>query len=116
MFLFDVLVANVRQLSPKTTILVHGYDYCLPIPDGPWLGSAMEFRGFSPRGNKLICRAVIKEMVRRFNSRLAELEERNNQRVRYVPLVNTVKNAWWDELHPDRRAAEKLADEFEKAL
>jgi len=116
MFLYDVLIENVRQLSRKTTVLIHGYDYCLPVRNGQWLGRSLEFRGFSPTGNKAICRAVIREMLNRFNERLEDLANSSGNRVQYISLFNTVKTAWWDELHPNKNAVKKLAKKFEGAL
>jgi hypothetical protein len=73
-------------------------------------------KGFDPLDNKAISRAVIAVMLTRFNDRLRALATQSAGRVRYVGLLGTVKNAWWDELHPDKTAVAKLAAKFDAEL
>lgn len=116
MALYAILAENVRQLSPKTIMLVHGYDFARPVPRGPWMGTAMESRGFHPSDNRAICRAVIAEMLSRFNTRLENFAKTSGGKVRYVSLLNVVGDAWWDELHPNKGIVGALAARFEAEL
>lgn len=116
MFLYETFVENVRRLSAKTTVIIHGYDFCLPVPRGPWLGAALAVRGFRAIDHAALCRAIVHVMLQRFNDRLSQLAAGSGGRVRYVSLLNTVKTDWWDELHPNRKAARRLATKFDKAL
>jgi hypothetical protein len=116
LFLYGLLVENVRQLSPNTILVVHGYDYCLPVPRGASLGSALESRGFLPTDHRDLCRAIIREMLDRYNKRLKQLADGSGGQVRYAKLLGTVKNSWWDEIHPDAAAAKKLAAKVETLL
>ena len=109
MFLFTTLIENVRQLSPKTRIVIHGYDYAIPANNGPWLGVPLASRGFDPLANPKISAAVIAVMIDRFNERLSNLAAKSGGRVEYVRFLGTVKTDWWDELHPNKVAVTRLA-------
>jgi lysophospholipase L1-like esterase len=113
--LYRRLSAQVRKMSPNCKIVVHGYDYAIPRPDGPYLGVPMQSRGLYPNGYEKLCNAIIALMIDRFNERLKRLPQQN---VIYVNLRGTAKTerGWFDELHPTAATARKLAAKIKKVL
>ncbi len=114
--LYAQLAENVLNASPDTYLVLHGYDYAIPRPGGPWLGAELEFRGFHPVDQKELARAVVRSMIDAFNNRLRTLHN-NLQNVIYLNLRNTVTpKGWFDELHPTTTSAQKLANKYKALL
>jgi hypothetical protein len=121
----DIVVSNIETglIKPMAgrragkKIIMHGYDYVIPRPHGPWLGSAMEFNGLDPTFNAAVCQAIVRVMINAFNSRLKALASKYSNVFIYLDLRGTVgKNEWFDELHPKEVAAKKIATKFAKAI
>lgn len=121
----DIVVSNIETglIKPMAgrrggkKIIMHGYDYVIPRPHGPWLGSAMEFNGLDPTFNAALCQAIVRTMINAFNSRLKALASKYGNVFIYLDLRGTVgKNEWFDELHPKEVAAKKIATKFAKAI
>jgi lysophospholipase L1-like esterase len=107
--LFRQLSRTVLKISPRTQLVLHGYDYALPRVDGPFLGRSMERQGLDPVSKADLCQAIIRFMVETFNRRLDRLS-RELSNVTYVNFVGTLSpNDWFDELHAREAGAVKLA-------
>jgi hypothetical protein len=107
--LFRQLSRTVLKISPRTKLVLHGYDYAIPTVDGPFLGRSMERQGLDPVAKGDLCRAIIRFMVETFNRRLDRLS-RELSNVTYVNFVGTLSpNDWFDELHAREAGAVKLA-------
>ena len=77
-------------------MICHGYDYTVPN-DGKWLGKPMAGLGIT---NKVLQKAIAREMVDRLNTRLMALASQS-PRVSYINVRGTVGDTrWHDELHP----------------
>jgi hypothetical protein len=121
----DIVVSNIetgliQPMAARHTgkrIIMHGYDYVIPRPHGPWLGSAMEFNGLDPTFHAALCQAIVRLMINAFNAKLQALASRYGKVFIYLDLRGTVgKNEWFDELHPKEIAARKIAAKFAKAI
>jgi hypothetical protein len=121
----DIVVSNIETglIKPMAgrragkKIIMHGYDYVIPRPHGPWLGSAMEFNGLDPTFNAALCQAIVRVIINAYNSRLKALASKYSNVFIYLDLRGTVgKNEWFDELHPKEIAAKKIATKFAKAI
>ncbi|HET9068801.1 MAG TPA: caspase family protein [Amaricoccus sp.] len=117
----DAAIANIEKIVrtsgrafPNAAVICHGYDYTVPN-DGKWLGKPMAGLGI---GNKVLQKAIAREMVDRLNTRLLNLANQS-QRVSYVNVRGTVGDGrWHDELHPTdagyRDVAKKIAAEIRR--
>jgi hypothetical protein len=118
----DDIVGNlesglIRPMPRHKKIIMHGYDYVIPRPHGPWLGSAMEYRGLDPTFNAALCQAIIKLMINAYNSKLKSLASKYSGVFIHLDLRGTVaKTEWFDELHGKEAAAKKIALKFAKAI
>lgn len=118
----DRIVCNVesgliKPMPRGKKIIMHGYDYVIPRPRGPWLGSEMEFRNLDPTFNAALCQAIIKLMINAYNSKLKSLASKYSEVFVHLDLRGTVaKTEWYDELHGKDAAAKKIALKFAKAI
>jgi hypothetical protein len=112
--LYRRVAAQVRNIAPNTKIVVHGYDYAIPRNEGPHLGKPMRDRGLDPAWDGDLCNAIIRLMINRFNDRLKKLPSEN---IIYLDLRGTAgKTGWFDEIHPTKATAGKMAKKFAKVL
>jgi lysophospholipase L1-like esterase len=112
--LYRRVAAQVRNIAPNTKIVVHGYDYAIPRNEGPHLGKPMRDRGLDPAWDGDLCNAIIRLMIDRFNDRLEKLPSEN---IIYLDLRGTAgKAGWFDEIHPTKATAGKMAKKFAKVL
>ncbi|MGQ3282738.1 hypothetical protein [Bosea sp. (in: a-proteobacteria)] len=114
---YRALLKIVVRESPKTKLVIHGYDYVIPQQNGHWLGNAMTFRGLDPVHKAPLCKAVIKVMIDAFNSRLKQFADGSNGAVIYVDLRKSAHaDEWFDELHARENATKRFAAAFEQAI
>ena len=107
------LIVPLKSRRRGTTLIMHGYDYAIPRPNGPWLGGPMMYQGLHPVDHKLLCRAIVRLMIDAFNLRLESLAAKYSDVLVHVDLRGTVKeNEWVDELHGKDAAARKIARRF----
>jgi N-acetylmuramoyl-L-alanine amidase len=121
----DRIVLNIEQglvlrmASRNTTckIIMHGYDYVIPRPNGPWLGGPLQYQGLDPTFNAGLCRAIIRMMIDTYNLKLAALATAYPDVFVHLDLRGTVKvTEWYDELHGKNVAAQKIAQKFATAI
>lgn len=107
------LIMPMKNRQAGKTIIMHGYDYAIPVPNGPWLGGPMMYQGLHPVDHKLLCRAIIRLMIDAFNLKLKALAAKYAGVFIHLDLRGTVKdNEWVDELHGKDAAARKIATKF----
>jgi hypothetical protein len=108
----EKIVRSVGRAFPNAAVVCHGYDYTVPN-DGKWLGKPMAGLGIT---NKVLQKAIAREMVDRLNTRLLNLA-RQSPRVTYVNCRGVVgDNRWHDELHPTNAGYADVAKLFEKEI
>ncbi|MBG6211052.1 hypothetical protein IWQ49_005735 [Labrenzia sp. EL_126] len=101
----------VRIKSPRTVMLIHGYDYPDAQEGGQWLGKPFEQHQFVFSTDKPLIDSILVNLVDRFYSMLGELE-RETSNVTLMNLRNVVRGRWSDELHPKREASEDIANVY----
>lgn len=100
-----------RRANKK--IIMHGYDYVIPQPNGPWLGGPMAYQGLDPTFNAGLCRAIIRLMIDAYNVRLKALASKYSNVFVHLDLRGTVgQREWYDELHAKEVAAKKIERKF----
>lgn len=103
-------------------IIMHGYGYCDPRPAGKggWIigGPLSQKRNIN---DQTIWRAVVKEMVDRFNNRISSLaaQPKFQGRFKFIDLREVIGagSDWWqDEIHPTKKGFEHIAVKFRQEL
>ncbi len=121
----EVVVSNlelglIRPMAARHAnkkIIMHGYDYAIPRPQGEWLGSPMQSQGLDPTFNAGLCQAIVRLMIDAYNVRLKALASKYKDLFIYLDLRGTIGKAeWYDELHGNDAAARKIAAKFAKAI
>lgn len=93
----DILTAEF----PGLPVILHGYDYIMPQPNGKWIGKPM-----IDKGNLTLDKdrkKLIKFVMDKFNQMLIDLSVNYNN-VHFIDLRNTVPqdpDFWHDEIHPN---------------
>lgn len=115
-YLYRALSQQVRTLSPKTTIIAHGYDRVYPWCNGIFIGNRMVFRGLEPCFRPKLCNAIVHLMINRFNGMLANLQKAL-PKFKYANLLGTLKEGdYFDEIHPKSAKAKVLVNKMAKYL
>ena len=116
----SILLGDIASLSPSTVLILHGYAYSRPQVAGPYLGKHFEQIGFDLQRHLELARAIVRNMVDRFNSNLEALAS-SSRLVKYIDFRRTIRQDddkdWYDyELHPSPRAAKKMAKLYRPLL
>ncbi|MGA0557622.1 caspase family protein [Larkinella sp. VNQ87] len=105
---------------PDVKVIVHGYDYIIPIDTAlypkksSWLGRYMIERGMSAQADR---EALIRYIIDAFNERLAAVAGEFKQ-ASYLDLRGTVRRTerlednWYDEIHPNDKGFLSVASRF----
>lgn len=113
--IYDELIRQVLQEFPALEIIVHGYDYVIPlnVTNRGWLGRYMIAKGITDRADKT---AIIKYIVDIFNDMLHRLADKYPQ-LRYIDVRGTVPdNRWYDEIHPTSAGFQDVAVKFMQVI
>lgn len=105
------ILAKVNAEFPSLVMLMHGYDYALPRPNGAWLGKPLEAKGVP----KPLWNDVVRELIDMFNARLMTFEALFPGRFYHVDCRGTVGSTlslWYDELHPKDAGYGRAAAKF----
>jgi hypothetical protein len=107
---YATMISAVRKVLPKVPILIHGYDYAVPLPpqgfrvpprDG-WLGAPMRKVGIH---DLALQAGIVHAMMDLVNAGLESLAGGNragqHPDVFFVDNRHVVGERWFDELHPD---------------
>ncbi len=118
------LIDMVLDDGADLKVLVNSYD--LPLPSceearllggrspGPWLRPAFAAKGY-PAGSPLE-REIPKLLLDRFCQQLDRLASEVPTRFHRVETRGAVGSEWADEIHPNSRGAQAVAERFEKIL
>lgn len=115
---------RVRSGYPSLPILVHGYDYAIPLPDqgfhipprDGWLGDPMRAKGI---GDSSMQKEIMELLINQFNSRLQALDEGVGgvSGVHYVDNRGSVgDDGWRDEMHAKNEGFCRIAGNFQDKL
>ncbi|NLJ00838.1 MAG: SGNH/GDSL hydrolase family protein [Bacteroidales bacterium] len=97
---------------PALPVILHGYDYIMPRPDGKWIGKPMITKGKLNMDKDR--KVLIKLVMDRFNQTLLDLSLLY-ENVHFIDLRNTVPqdaSFWHDEIHPNDEGFKLVADKF----
>ena len=106
------------RIPVEVVMFVHGYGNCHPLPDGKYLGKPLKKLGFDPAIHEAFARAIVAELLRRFNKALAAFAA-SHARVVYLdmrPLLTAASDWNFDEIHPSGAGATKVAGAFKTAI
>jgi lysophospholipase L1-like esterase len=106
------------KIADEIIIYVHGYGNCFPLPGGEYLGGPLKTLDFDPAKHPAMARAVVAELVDRFNVALAGFAS-THARVVYIdmrPSLPDLEDWNWDEIHPSKQGAGKVAAQFKTAI
>jgi len=116
------LVHLRNENRPDCKIYIHGYDWAIPswhgtslwgIKVGPWIKQYMVQKHITDPGDQ---KAIIHELLKRFNAMLDDLAAQNPNMVRVETLGTLAENEWNDELHPSRKGFQKIAGKLREKL
>ena len=106
------LLDRVTDKFPDLPLLLHGYDYIMPSPDGKWIGLPMiEKGGLDSDADR---KKLIKFIMDKFNQNLMDLSE-EYANVHFIDVRGTVpqrEEFWHDEIHPNDQGFSLVADKF----
>lgn len=106
------LLEILTKEFPDLPIILHGYDYIMPRPDGKWIGKPMIDRGKLNLDKDR--KTLIKLIMDKFNQMILDLSNEYNN-VYFIDLRNTVPqddSFWHDEIHPNDHGFKLVADKF----
>jgi hypothetical protein len=122
---YSNIIERVRSRYPDLPIVIHGYDYAVPLPsqgfnippkDG-WLGEPLRGAGINTIGMQ---KRIVVLMIDAFHEMLASLAGGNGGgkygRVYLVDNRKTVNNDWADELHPTNAGFGRVAGKFHDVI
>ena len=110
----------VQQGYPKVKILVHGYDYVIPVDGTPqdsrtsWLGKVLIEKGVADQADR---EAIVRYLLDAFNEQLRQIAA-EYPNVTYLDLRGTVRRTtklsdyWYDEIHPNDKGFLSVATRF----
>ena len=114
---FKEVVQDRDQLSPKSIIYVHTYDYVYPdgrsfklgpITVGPWVKPAFDAVGLTdPVKQKIVSDWLLQQFARELQ---AFASQNNNMRVVYSLGTLTSKRQWQNEIHPTEIGFKSIAN------
>ncbi|GAB3644154.1 caspase family protein [Spirosoma arcticum] len=108
---YETVFGLLRTNHPDLHILVHGYDYIIPlsVTNKGWLGRYMIEKGINRQEDR---QAVISLILNEFNSRMQSVAALFPN-VSYINALNTVRpHQWYDEIHPDGAGFQQVAMKF----
>jgi lysophospholipase L1-like esterase len=109
--IYKAMFGHLKVHKPKLQILVHGYDYVIPlsVTNKGWLGRYMIEKGINRHEDRF---ATIRFILDEFNSRIKTVAEEFTN-VSYINLRTTVRpDQWYDEIHPNDDGFQQVAMKF----
>lgn len=115
---YTALLSELVDQFPELQIIIHGYDYIMPQPEGKWIGKPMVDIGIGEAAKR---KALIKYIMDEFNLMLAEIPKipELSKNVHYLDLRGAVpqdKTFWHDEIHPNDHGFKFVAERFKAKL
>ncbi|MFC5412359.1 caspase family protein [Larkinella bovis] len=109
--IYKAMFGHLQVHKPKLHILVHGYDYVIPlsVTNKGWLGRYMIEKGIHRHEDRF---AIIRFILDEFNKRLKAVAS-GFSNVSYINVRNTVRaDQWYDEIHPNADGFQQVAMKF----
>lgn len=107
------LLQSLLSVDSRLPILIHSYAYAIPR-NHIWLGHPLRALGIV---EPMFQRQIIAALVDRFHEELvALLRQPEFARVHLVDCRDAIGPHWFDELHPNNRGFELMADRFRATL
>ncbi|GAB3906996.1 hypothetical protein GCM10028803_40280 [Larkinella knui] len=109
--LYKAMFGHLKVHKPKLKILVHGYDYVIPlsVTNKGWLGRYMIEKGIGSQKDRF---TIIQFILDEFNTRIKAVAEAF-ENVSYIDLRKTVRpDQWYDEIHPNGDGFQQVAMKF----
>ncbi|RRA99874.1 caspase family protein [Larkinella rosea] len=110
--IYKAMFGHLKVHKPKLQILVHGYDYVIPlsVTDKGWLGRYMIEKGIKNQQDRF---AIIQFILDEFNARIQAVAAGFTETVSYIDLRKTVRpDQWYDEIHPNDDGFQQVAMKF----
>ncbi|HMN43821.1 MAG TPA: hypothetical protein PKE27_04580 [Povalibacter sp.] len=117
---YEDLITLRDQLSPKTALFFHGYDFAIPDGRGvcglgPWLKPTFDIRRIV---DPTLAFEIVKEMLFQFEAMLTTLAAKHAN-VHVVGTQGTLKpvsGSWHNELHPSKKGFDQIAARFHASI
>ncbi|GAB4042106.1 caspase family protein [Spirosoma jeollabukense] len=109
--MYRTLFQTLQAKRPDLPILVHGYDYVIPlsVTNKGWLGRYMIEKGITDNDTR---KAILHYILDEFSRRLKDVAK-DFPMVSYIPTLGTVPdNEWYDEIHPNGEGFARVAEKF----
>ncbi len=120
--MYRSIFTKLKVSDPNLKILVHGYDYIIPlkVKNKGWLGRYMIEKGVGgtdiEKGHALR-KAVLAYILNEFNEKLLAVADEFKDTVSYIETPKTVAdNQWYDEIHPNGEGFALVAGKFKKRI
>jgi lysophospholipase L1-like esterase len=110
--IYQAMFSHLKVNKPKLQILVHGYDYVIPlgVTNKGWLGRYMIEKGINRPEDRF---AIVQFILDEFNRRLKTVADGFPETVSYIDVRNTVRpDQWHDEIHPNGDGFQQVAMKF----
>ena len=116
--LYMEMFTQLLQRYPNLHILVHGYDYAIPLDitlpankkKSSWLGQYLVKKNIQPQAEREQCLHFIMD---KFNVMVQKIVAKFGDRVSYIDVRNVVnRTSWFDEIHPTNEGFQLVANRF----
>ncbi|MCG8413612.1 MAG: hypothetical protein MI746_05270 [Pseudomonadales bacterium] len=110
---YETIIEWVNEIRPGMRILVHSYDYVLPVAGGKFLGKHLKNKGIT---DTQLQKDLLQEFINRFHARLEDLAQHETQIAVVSHLGSVAADQWADEIHPDKHGYATVAGNFRAVL
>ena len=114
------LISDVASQRSVKRILLHGYDYVIPVGTGDdrsgiWVGKPMRELKITA---EYLQRGIVKRMLDRYMDEVLTMVAKKHTKVRVVDFRGTLTRDfhWFDEIHPHGRHIGKLSKQLIAAI
>nr|WP_256534092.1 SGNH/GDSL hydrolase family protein [Lewinella sp. JB7] len=113
---YEGMLEILTREHPDLHVILHGYDYIMPRPDGKWIGKPMiDTGGLTADKDR---KALIRFIMDAFNQSIEDLA-RPYANAHFIDVRGTVPQDprfWHDEIHPNDYGFRLVADKFIRKL
>lgn len=111
---YKAIARQVTTWTTRTKLVLHGYDYAIPVPSGRFLGQRFEKLGYDTSGP--LPRRLVKYLIDEYYLALEAAVATAPQRIILVNCRGACQGKWHDELHGTSAATKEVARRFAKAM
>jgi len=116
---YSGIVKQVVKWSPTTKVVLHGYDYSIPVPNGKFLGRRFKDLGYSISKTKPVVSVparIVRYSIDEYYRTLEGVKRKHGDRVIVVDCIDACKGRWHDEIHGNATATKEVARRFAKEM